>query len=165
MAVADSGKPWWLQATALVTVTTGGVITGLSFVPGTAAAASTAPSGVPLHLLALDQAAKPAAPGASAAGDAQVRAAVVNMARYYLKLAKTNTPAQMEAMIWGKVSTGGADHGPTCAAFASLTLELAAQATGHQSWATGGTSYPWPVAKWADVRVDTNPASPAIVSM
>jgi flagellum-specific peptidoglycan hydrolase FlgJ len=160
--VGDGGKPWWLQATALVTVTTGGVVTGLSFVPGTAAAASTAPSGVPLHLLALDQAARP---GATAASDAQVRAAVVNMARYYLKLAKANTPEQMEAMIWGKVSTDGADHGPTCAAFASLTLELAAQATGHQSWATGGTSYPWPIAKWADVRVDTNPASPAITSM
>ena len=146
-------------------MTTGGVITGLSFVPGPAAAASTAPSGVPLHLLALDQAARPAAPGAAAAGDAQVRAAVVNVARYYLKLARANTPAQMEAMIWGKVSTDGADHGPSCAAFASLTLELAAQATGHTSWATGGTSYPWPVAKWADVRVDTNSASTAIVSM
>jgi flagellum-specific peptidoglycan hydrolase FlgJ len=159
--VGDGGKPWWQQATALVTVTTGGVITGLSFVPGTAAAA-TGPAVVPLHLLALDQAAKP---GAAAAGDAQVRAAVVNMARCYLKLAKANTPAQMEAMIWGKVSTDGTDQGPSCAAFASLTLELAAQATGHQSWATGGTSYPFPVAKWADVRVDTNPASPAIVSM
>jgi hypothetical protein len=160
--VGDGGKPWWQQATALVTVTTGGVITGLSFVPGPTAAASTAPSGVPLHLLALDQAAKP---GAAAAGDAQVRAAVVNVAKYYLKLARANAPAQMEAMIWGKVSTDGADHGPSCAAFASLTLELAAQATGHASWATGGTSYPWPVAKWADPRVDTNPASPAITSM
>jgi flagellum-specific peptidoglycan hydrolase FlgJ len=159
--VGDGGKPWWQQATALVTVSASGVITGLNFVPGTAAAA-TGPAAVPLHLLALDQAAKP---GATAAGDAQVRAAVVNMARYYLKLAKANTPAQMEAMIWGKVSTGGTDHGPSCAAFASLTLELAAQATGHQSWATGGTSYPWPVAKWADVRVDTSPASPAITSM
>jgi flagellum-specific peptidoglycan hydrolase FlgJ len=159
--VADGGKPWWQQATALVTVTTGGVITGLSFVPGTAQAATT-PAAVPLHLLALDQAARPGAP---VTGDAQVRAAVVNMARYYLKLAKANTPAQMEAMIWGKVSTDGADHGPSCAAFASLTLELAAQATGHQSWATGGTSYPWAIAKWADPRVDTNPASPAVTSM
>jgi flagellum-specific peptidoglycan hydrolase FlgJ len=159
--VGDGGKPWWQQATALVTMTTGGVITGLSFVPGTAQAATT-PAAVPLHLLALDQAARP---GAAAAGDAQVRAAVVNMARYYLKLARVNTPAQMEAMIWGKVSTDGTDHGPSCAAFASLTLELAAQATGHTSWATGGTSYPWPIAKWADPRVDTNPASPAVISM
>jgi flagellum-specific peptidoglycan hydrolase FlgJ len=159
--VGDGGKPWWQQATALVTVTAGGVITGLGFVPGTAAVA-TGPAAVPLHLLALDQAAKP---GAAAAGDAQVRAAVVNIAKYYLRLARANTPAQMEAMIWGKVSTDGADHGPSCAAFASLTLELAAQATGHQSWATGGTSYPWPVATWADVRVDTSPASPAVTSM
>ena len=30
----------------------------------------------------------------------------------------------MEALIWGKVSSDGADHGPSCAAFASLTLEL-----------------------------------------
>jgi flagellum-specific peptidoglycan hydrolase FlgJ len=159
--VGAGGKPWWQQATALVTVSASGVITGLNFVPGTAQAATT-PAAVPLHLLALDQAAKP---GAAAATDAQVRAAVVNMARYYLKLAKANTPAQMEAMIWGKVSTDGTDQGPSCAAFASLTLELAAQATGHQSWATGGTSYPIPVAKWADVRVDTNPASPAVISM
>jgi flagellum-specific peptidoglycan hydrolase FlgJ len=159
--VGEGRKPWWQQATALVTVSASGVITGLNFVPGTAQAA-TSPSAVPLHLLALDQAAKP---GAAAAGDGQVRAAVVNMARYYLRLARANTPAQMEAMIWGKVSTDGTDQGPSCAAFASLTLELAAQATGHQSWATGGTSYPIPVAKWADVRVDTSPASPAVVSM
>jgi flagellum-specific peptidoglycan hydrolase FlgJ len=159
-----NGKPWWQQATALVTVTAGGVITGLSFVPGTAAAA-TAPAAVPLHLLALDQAAHPAAGGGTAAGDAQARTAIVNIAKYYLQLARTNTPAQMEALIWGKVSTDGTDHGPSCAAFASLTLELAAQATGHQSWATGGSTYPWPVAEWADVRVDTSPASPAITSM
>jgi flagellum-specific peptidoglycan hydrolase FlgJ len=162
--VAAEGKPWWQQATALVTVTTGGMITGLSFVPGTAAAA-TAPAAVPLHLLALQQAAQPAAPGGTAAGDAQVRTAIVNVAKYYLQLARANTPAQVEALIWGKVSTDGAGHGPSCAAFASLALELAAQATGHQSWATGGTTYPWPVAEWADVRVDTSPASPAITSM
>ena len=77
------------------------------------------------------------------------------------RLAKTKTPAQMEALIWDKASSDGADHGPSCAAFASLTLELAAQAIGQQSWVTGGTSYPWPLPAWADVRVDTNPASPA----
>jgi flagellum-specific peptidoglycan hydrolase FlgJ len=158
--VADGAKPW-RRATALVTVTTGGVITGLNFVPGTAAAA-TAPAAVPLHLLALDQTTRPAT---TAAGDGQVRAAIVNVARHYLQLAKTKTPAQMEALIWGQVSSDGADHGPSCAAFASLALELAAQATGHQSWATGGSTYPWPIAKWADPRVDTNPASPAITSL
>jgi flagellum-specific peptidoglycan hydrolase FlgJ len=162
--VEEGQKPWWQQATALVTVSASGVITGLNFVPGTAQTA-TSPAAVPLHLLALDRAPKAAAPGATAAGDAQVRAAVVNVAKYYLKLARANGPAQMEAIIWGKVSTDGADHGPSCAAFASLTLELAAQATGRQSWATGGTSYPWPIAKWADPRVDTNPASPAVISM
>ena len=51
-------KPWWQQATALVTVSTGGVITGFNFVPG-AAATMTTPTSVPLHLLALEQAAQP----------------------------------------------------------------------------------------------------------
>jgi flagellum-specific peptidoglycan hydrolase FlgJ len=158
--VAADAKPW-RRATALVTVTTGGVITGLNFVPGTAAAA-TAPAAVPLHLLALDQTTQPAA---TAAGNAQVRAAIVNVAKHYLQLAQTKTPAQMEALIWDQVSTDSADHGPSCAAFASLALELAAQATGHQSWAAGGSTYPWPVANWADPRVDANPSSPAITPL
>jgi hypothetical protein len=117
--VGITGKPpWWRQATALVTVSASGAVTGLAFVPGTAGAV-TAPAAVPpLHLLALDQAAHPGA----AAGDAQVRTAIVNIARHYLQLAKTHTPAQMEALIWGRVSSDGADHGPSCAAFASLTL-------------------------------------------
>src|SRR5689334_10857425 len=71
----------------------------------------------------------------------------------------------MEALIWDKVSSDGADHGPSCAAFASLTLELAAQAVGQQSWVTGGDTYPWPMPEWADVRVDTNPDSPGITSL
>src|SRR3979411_1718677 len=49
-------KPWWQQATALVTVSTGGIITGLNFVPG-AATTMTSPTSGPLHLLALEQAA------------------------------------------------------------------------------------------------------------
>lgn len=52
-------RPWW-QATALVTVSTGGVITGFNFVPG-AAATMNSPTSVPLHLLALEQAARPGA--------------------------------------------------------------------------------------------------------
>ena len=152
-------KPWWQQATALVTVSTGGVITGFTFVPG-AAAAMTSPSSVPLHLLALEKAAKPAG-----AGDDKLRSAIVNVAGYYLRLAQTRTPAQMEALIWDKDSLDGADHGPSCAAFASLTLELAAQAVGEQSWVTGGSSYPWPLREWADVRVDPNPSSLAITSI
>jgi flagellum-specific peptidoglycan hydrolase FlgJ len=152
-------KPWWQQATALVTVSTGGVISGFTFVPG-AAAAITSPASVPLHLLALREAAKPAEPS-----DSGLRAAIVNVAGYYLRLAQTRTPAQMETLIWGKASVDSADHGPSCAAFASLTLELAAQAVGQQSWVTGGTSYPWPLHQWADVRVDPNPASLSITSM
>jgi flagellum-specific peptidoglycan hydrolase FlgJ len=156
-------KPWWQQATALVTVSTSGAITGFNFAP--AAAAQATPASVPLHLLALEHAALPDAAGKAPASDAQLRAAIVNVAGYYLKLAKTKTPAEVEALIWGKVSGEGTDHGPSCAAFASLTLELAAQATGLRSWVTGGTTYPWPLPAWADVRVDTNPASPLVSSV
>jgi len=166
-------KPWWQQATALVTVSTGGVITGLNFIPG-AATTMTSPTSVPLHLLALEQAGHTGTLGAlaaggdgaaSATGDAQLRAAIVNVAGYYLRLARSRTPAQMESLIWDDTSSDGADHGESCAAFASLTLELAAQAVGQQSWVSGGMSYPWPLPAWADVRVDTNPASPKITSM
>jgi flagellum-specific peptidoglycan hydrolase FlgJ len=158
-----TSKPWWQQATALVTVSASGVITGFNFAP--AAAAETTPTSVPLHLLALQQAAQLDTTGKAPASDAQLRAAIVNVANYYLKLAKTKTPAQVEALIWDKVSGEGTDHGPSCAAFASLTLELAAQATGLRSWVTGGTTYPWPLPAWADVRVDSNPASPQVTSM
>jgi flagellum-specific peptidoglycan hydrolase FlgJ len=161
--VSTVKKPWWQQATALVTVSTGGVITGFNFAPG--AAALTTPASVPLHQLAFEQAARPDTAGMAPASDAQLRAAIVNVARYYLKLAKTKTPAQVEALIWGEVSGEGTDHGPSCAAFASLTLELAAHTTGLRSWVTGGTTYPWPLPAWADVRVDTNPASPQITSV
>ena len=167
-------KPWWQQATALVTVTTGGMITGFNFVPG-AAATMTSPTSVPLHLLALEQAGRPgtamnarAVGGDSAdaaTGNALLRSAIVNVAKYYRQLAATRTPAQLEALIWDNTSLNGADHGPSCAAFASLTLELAAQAVGQQSWVSGGSSYPWPLPAWADVRVDPNPASPDITSM
>jgi flagellum-specific peptidoglycan hydrolase FlgJ len=170
--VRSARKPWWQQATALVTVSTGGVITGLNFVPGTAATMSS-PTSVPLHLLALEQAAQPGTFGDVAVGggsgrvtsDAQLRSAIVNVAGYYLRLAKTRTPAQMEALIWDNTSTNGADHGQSCAAFASLTLELAAQTVGLQSWVTGGTTYPYPLPEWADVRVQTNPVSPGITSL
>ena len=175
-------KPWWQQATALVTVSAGGIITGFNFVPG-AAATMTSPTSVPLHLLALQQAAQPGAFGDPASGggasggsasggsaatvssDAQLRAAVVNVASYYLRLAGTRTAAQMETLIWDNTSSNGADHGASCAAFASLTLELAAQAVGQQSWVSGGTTYPWPMPAWADVRVGTNPASPGVESL
>src|ERR1700722_8227253 len=161
MSIARKAR--WQQATALVTVSAGGVITGFNFVPS--AATLTTPANVPLHQLALEQAAQPDTAGKPPASDAQLRAAIVNVARYYLRLAQTKTPAQMETLIWGKVSSDGADHGPTCAAFGSLTLELAAQTTGLRSWVAGGTTYLWPLPAWADVRVDTNPASPQITSV
>jgi flagellum-specific peptidoglycan hydrolase FlgJ len=173
VAVRSVRKPWWQQATALVTVSAGGVITGFNFVPG-AAETMTSPTSVPLHLLALERAAQPGTPGDLAVGgdsaarvtsDASLRAAIVNVAGYYLRLAESRTPSQMAALIWDDTSVDGTDHGPSCAAFASLTLELAAQAVGQQSWVTGGASYPWPLPEWADVRVDTNPASPGVTSM
>src|SRR5215472_3983074 len=166
---ARKARPWWQQATALVTVTSGGVITGLNFAPGTAATMTT-PNGLPLHLLALEKSAAGEL-GASAsdtgghAGDNVLRPAIVNIAKHYLQLASTRTPAEMQALIWSDVSLDQADHGPSCAAFASLTLALAAQATGQQTWVTGGGSYPWPVHSWADVRVDPNPDSLTITSM
>jgi flagellum-specific peptidoglycan hydrolase FlgJ len=163
--VHSAAKPWWQQATALVTVSTGGMITGFTFAPG-AAAAMTSPTGVPVHLMALEKAATTAHSGdAALSSDSALRSAVVNVAKYYLQLAKTRTPAQMEALIWGKDSLDGADHGQSCAAFASLTLELGAQAVGQQSWVTGGSTYPWPVHEWADSRVDPNPDSPSITSV
>ncbi|MBO0819134.1 MAG: hypothetical protein J2P30_28695, partial [Actinobacteria bacterium] len=165
MTVHSATKPWWQQATALVTVSTGGMITGFTFAPG-AAAAMTSPTGMPVHLMALEKAASTAHSGdAALSSDAALRSAIVNVAKYYLQLARTRSPAQMESLIWGKDSLDGVDHGQSCAAFASLTLELGAQAVGRQSWVSGGSSYPWPVHGWADSRVDPNPASPGITSV
>ena len=154
-----AGKPRWQQLTALVSLSAGGVITGFSFIPGPAADLAS-PIGMPIHLMALQKSAQPAQ-----ADDAMLRSAIVNVADYYLRMARDRTPAEMEAIIWQNDSVNGADHGQSCAAFASLTLELAAQVVGQQSWVTGGTSYPWPIHKWADVRVDPNPASPGVDSI
>src|SRR5579871_5435856 len=104
-------RPWWQQATALVTVSTSGAITGFTFAP--AAAAQITPASVPVHLLALEQAAQPVLAGKTHASDARLRAAIVNVAGYYLMLAKTRTPAEVEGLIWGKVSGEGTDHGPS----------------------------------------------------
>jgi flagellum-specific peptidoglycan hydrolase FlgJ len=154
-----ASRPWWQQVTALVSLSAGGAITGFSFVPK-AAADLTSPTSMPIHLLALNKSAQPAP-----AGDAALRSAVVNVANYYLRLAQGKTPAEVEAIIWQHDSIDGVDHGASCAAFASLTLELAAQVVGQQSWVTGGTSYPWPLHQWADVRVDPNMASLGIISI
>ncbi|MBO0788846.1 MAG: hypothetical protein J2P33_22530, partial [Actinobacteria bacterium] len=153
-------KPWWQQATALVNISAGGVVTGISFVPAAAGAAHT-PAGTQIQLMALEQSGRQAVPS----GDAALRSAIVNVAHYYLRMAAHKTPAEMDAIIWRRDSLDGAGHGASCAAFASLTLELAAQVVGQQSWVSGGNSYPWPLHDWADVRVNPNPASPDITSI
>ena len=152
-------KQRWQQATALVSLSTAGAMTGIAFAHGTLAD-MTSPTSMPTHLLAFNKPAKPAS-----TGDGALRSAIVSAAKYYLSLARGKTPAEMEALIWQDASTDGADHGESCAAFASLTLETGAQATGQQSWVTGGSTYPWPLHEWADVRVDPNPESPGIVSV
>jgi flagellum-specific peptidoglycan hydrolase FlgJ len=157
--VNGARKPRWQQATALVSLSTAGAMTGIAFAHGTAADL-TSPASMPAHLLAFK---KPAGPAAS--GDGALRSAIVSAAQSFLRLAQGKTPAEIEALIWQDASTDGADHGASCAAFASLTLEAGAQAIGQQSWVTGGGSYPWPLHQWADVRVDPNPQSPGIISI
>jgi flagellum-specific peptidoglycan hydrolase FlgJ len=155
----SGGRPWWQQATALVSLGAGGAITGFTFVPRPAADL-TSPSSMPVGLMALERSAQPA----QAADDA-LRSAIINVANYYLRMAQTKTPAEMEAIIWQQDSLDGVDHGESCAAFASLTLELGAHVVGQQSWATGGSTYPWPLHKWADARVNPNPGSPGVTSI
>ncbi|MGO9220094.1 MAG: glucosaminidase domain-containing protein, partial [Streptosporangiaceae bacterium] len=150
---------------ALVTLSAGGAITGFSFAPK-AAADFSSPTSLPLNLVALRQSVQSAQPDRAAPShDAMLRAAIVHVADYYVRMAQTKTPAEMEAIIWQHDSLDGVDHGESCAAFASLTLELGAQVVGLQSWVTGGGSYPWPLHTWADVRVDENPASLGITSI
>ena len=48
----SASKPWWQQATALVSLGAGGVVTGLSFVPKASADVSS-PASMPINLLAL----------------------------------------------------------------------------------------------------------------
>jgi hypothetical protein len=158
--VPPAPRPQWQQATALITIGAGSIATGLSLVPKAPADLTTPASIPPVTLLALDHANAPA-PGR----DAMLRAAIVHMARHFLRLAETRSPAEMEAMIWQYASTDGTNHGPSCGAFASLTLELGSHIAGLDSWVTGGTSYPWPVHSWADGRVDPNAASPGVVSI
>ncbi len=155
----SASKPWWQQVTALVSLGAGGAVTGFSFVPRPAADL-TSPASLPVHLMALEQSARPAA-----ADDGALRSAIVNIANYYRRMAESKTPAEMEAIIWQHDSIDGANHGASCAAFASLTLELGAHVTGQQSWVSGGSSYPWPLHDWVDARVNPNPASPGVTSI
>ena len=156
-------KPWWQQATALVSLGTGGAITGFAFAHGTPEHLAS-PSSVPVTLTALDQAAQPAAADA-ATEESVVRSAIVKVASYYAKLAQSKSPAEMEALIWQQDSRDGGDHGQSCAAFASMTLQLGAQLAGKQSWVTGGSTYPWPLHDWVDARVDPNSDSLDITSI
>src|SRR6266568_9261963 len=137
-------------------------MTGFTFAHGTVADL-TSPTSTPVHLMAFKKPVSGSRPAAS--DDGALRSAIVSVARYYLQMAQSKTPAEMEALIWQGASADGADHGQSCAAFASLTLALGAQAVGQQSWVSGGGSYPWPLHQWADVRVQPNPASPNVVSM
>jgi hypothetical protein len=75
----SAGRPRWQHLTAVISLTAGGAITGFSFVPR-AAADLSAPTGMPISLMALRQAARPAQ-----TGDAQMRSAIVNVAHYYLR--------------------------------------------------------------------------------
>jgi lysozyme len=156
-------KPWWQQATALVSLGTGGAITGFAFAHGTPAHLAS-PASVPVTLTALDQVAQPGS-GQTASDESVVRSAIVKVASYYAKLAETKTPAEMEALIWRQDSTDGADHGQSCAAFASMALQLGAQLAGKESWVTGGSTYPWPLHDWVDARVDANSDSLSITSI
>jgi flagellum-specific peptidoglycan hydrolase FlgJ len=155
-------KPTWQQATALVSLSTCGAMTGFAFAHGTVDE-MTSPTRMPVKLMAVNKPAKPAKPEQT--GDSALRSAIVKVAKNYLRMAQSKSPAEMEALIWGVDSVDGVDHGESCAAFASLTLALGAQATGQQSWVTGGTTYPWPLRQWADVRVDLNASSPQITSI
>jgi flagellum-specific peptidoglycan hydrolase FlgJ len=134
-------------------------MTGLAFAHGTVADL-TAPSSMPAHLLAFKKSTT-----SGPANDSALRSAIVNSANYYLRLAQGSTPAEIEALIWQNDSLDGVDHGESCAAFASLTLEAGAQSAGQQSWVSGGTTYPWPLHAWVDARVDPNPASLGITSI
>ena len=156
-------KPTWQQATALVSLSTCGAMTGFSFTHGTVAE-MTSPTSMPVHLVDFSKPAWPAA-GSASVEDGTLRSGIVNVANYYLRMAQTRTPAEMEALIWQSDSVDAADHGESCAAFASLTLELGAKAAGQESWVSGGTTYPWPLHPWADVRVEENPASPGVTSI
>ena len=75
-------KPRWQQATALVSLGAGGVVTGLSFVPGSPADL-TSPATLPFALMALEKSAQTVP-----SDDAMLRSAIVHVARHYLRMAE-----------------------------------------------------------------------------
>src|ERR1035438_1391648 len=129
-------RAWWQQATAVVSLGAGGAVTGVSFAPR-AAADIKLPSSTTIRLLALRQSVQPE----PAASDATLRSAIVNVARYYLRMAKTKDPAEMEALIWEHDSIDGVDHGESCAAVACPPPLLSAPARGGRHRATGGAGH------------------------
>src|SRR5258708_19481988 len=114
-------SPGWQEMTALVSLSTGGAITGFSFVPGAAADLAT-PTSMPIRLMALQKSAQPAA-----SDDVMLRSAIVKVADYYLRMAEAKTPAEMEQIIWQHDSIDAVDHGPPCPPFATLTLHFSPQ--------------------------------------
>ena len=118
-------RPRWQQATAVVSLGAGGAVTGLSFVPGSPADV-TSPATLPFTLMALEKSANSAP-----SDDAALRSAIVNVARHFLRMAERKSPSEMEAIIWSHASVDGADHGPSCAAFARLTVVLGSHVAGH----------------------------------
>ena len=108
-------KPTWQQATALVSLSTCGAMTGFAFAHGTVDE-MTSPTRMPVKLVALDKPAK-----GEQTGENALRSAIVKVAKYYLRMAQSKSPAEMEAMIWGVDSVDGANHGQSCAAFADTT--------------------------------------------
>ncbi len=70
-------KPTWQQATALVSLSTCGAMTGFAFAHGTVAE-MTSPTRIPVKLMALDKPATPAK--AEQTGDSALRSAIVKVA-------------------------------------------------------------------------------------
>ncbi len=75
-------KPTWQQATALVSLSTCGAMTGFAFAHGTVDE-MTSPTRMPVKLMALD---KPEQPEQT--GDSALRSAIVKVARNYLRMSQ-----------------------------------------------------------------------------
>ena len=151
-------KPTWQQATALVSLSTCGAMTGFAFAHGTVGE-MTSPTRMPVHLLALEKPAKPA-PVQSA------RTARCGRPSSRWPITTSGWPSPRARPKWKRLS------GERTASTAWITVNPAPPSpasrsrsahrpAGQESWVTGGTTYPWPLHQWADVRVDPNPASPA----
>ena len=102
----SANKPRWQQMTALVSLGTGGAMTGFSLVPGSTAADLASPTNAHIRLLAQQQNTQPAA-----SAEAPLRSAIVNVAHYYLRMAQSKSPQEME----GSYGSTTASTGPTTA--------------------------------------------------